>query len=110
MTKFKNTQAVGSSDFIVPAGYTEAKLPLPVVWDHHLAHNTDYPFFHYDNDDGEIEIISWGNSVRAIHRAAKLVKATADELGITITDVKKPPVIAILAMQGELSNPRVKIK
>ena len=101
MTKFRSNQAIGAKDFSIPAGYTEAKLPLPVVWDHHLVHNDNYPFFHYDTDAGNVEIITWGNSVRAIHRVAKVVKAATDELGIEITDVKKPPVIAVLAMQGE---------
>lgn len=92
-----------TTTFKLPEDFVEAKVPLPVVWDFHLKNSAEHPLFVYPGEDESIKTITWGDAVKAMHRAGRLVDTQLQSAGITNDSVTdgKPLVVAILANLGE---------
>ena len=91
-----------STTFNLPTDFLQAKQPLQVVWDFHLKHSTEHPLFVYPGDNGTSIYVTWGEAVKAMHRAGRLVDTQIKAAGIdnVFSSGGKAPVVAILANLG----------
>ena len=95
-------QGANSTTFNLPADFLQAKQPLQVVWDFHLKHSADHPLFVYPGDNETPVYVTWGEAVKAMHRAGRLVDTQVKGTGIKndFASGGKAPVVAILANLG----------
>lgn len=70
---FPAPQATHCHTFNVPPEYLSGNLTLPELWDHHLKQSSDHPLFVYETSTGATEVITWGECVRATHRAGQIL-------------------------------------
>ena len=86
------TQALSSPTFKRPP--LDGSVILPHVWDWHHDNSPDHPVIVYSDDTGQNTIIRMREVIRAIHRAAKHVRALFPSGG-------RRPVVGILAASGK---------
>lgn len=95
------TQAHNSQTFCAPP---LGSLTLPEVFDWHSKNSPNHPLYSYINIDGSIRTITWAESVRAVHRAARRMRT---ELGLSSDSVPDltagKPVVGILAVLDSIT-------
>ena len=100
----RTPQASQSTTFRLPDGFEDAKLPLPVVWDHHYSHSSNHSLFVYEDFPGSVKTISWKDAVSAMYLSASLVRDHGQRL--KLVDNFAPSgdvgVFGILASTGML--------
>ncbi|KAG8908187.1 hypothetical protein FRB99_008730 [Tulasnella sp. 403] len=77
---FRTHQGVDLTGFIPPP--LDYSVTLPQIFDHHRQYSSSHTFYRYEGDDGEIKTIPWGDLVKAVHRAARIVKTAALDAGV----------------------------
>ncbi|KAJ7596093.1 hypothetical protein C8J56DRAFT_395210 [Mycena floridula] len=90
--QFPTPQGVSSATFTPPP--LDGSLSLPEIYDFHALHSPNHPLFVY-HDGISLQTVNWGQAVRAVHRAARLVEASVSQY--ELPNKKLSTVVAVLA-------------
>lgn len=75
----------------------DGTLTIPEMFDWHAEKSPNHPLFVYLDDDGKVKTITWGETIRAAHRAGRLLGRFVEE---TSGVAGRKPLIAFLANTG----------
>lgn len=96
---------MGSQTFSVPPTLANDSVIITDIWDYHEKHSSNHPLFRYASGDAGTTsgIITWGEGIRAMHAAGRIILDALDKHGVFIPDEHdgERPVIAILAVTGQ---------
>lgn len=100
---YPTRQASHSTTFKVPP--LDGSMTMLGMFDWHLENNPDHPLFLYKSSHTtHVQSILWPDATRAIHRCARLIRASIEHLtpGRSFNRAS-PPVIAVLGHLGEFA-------
>ena len=87
---------------IFAPGPFDGTFTIPELYDYNRTHNGEYPHLVYEDLNGVIQTILWKDTVRAVHAAARVVKASIQPNKL----VEQREVVGILAYSGGCSRSR----
>lgn len=90
-------QGLTTKTFTLPP--LDGSLTITEIYDFHLKNSADHPLFIFPEEDGTERVIKWGEAVRAIHRAGRIVQSHFD---LQRQPGSQPPIVAILSAAGKL--------
>lgn len=92
---------MGNQTFSAPSSLDNESVTLLDIWNHHEQHSADHPFFrHTTGDSSETANITWGEAIRAMHAAGRVIlDRLATDLVLDSCSGERP-VIGILAVSG----------
>lgn len=94
-------RSMGSQTFSTPSSLDNDSVTLLDVWNHYEQHSADHPLFrHATGDSSATASITWGEAIRAMHAAGRVILDTLAKDLVLDSCSGERPVIGILAVSG----------